>query len=141
MTNVEYLEQENKIVIAIKVFTDDFETIVKNTTGKSLNTGKENEAENYGEIVTQYVSKNFELSLNNKKRKLEYVKHDINFEATWLYFNIPVNEKIKSIKLKQDIMNDMFEDQKNMVIITKDNNQKGYQLTREQQIVEVNWDE
>jgi len=129
MTNIEYNSTNNSYNIIIKVFTDDFEKNIYNLYKVNLNTNKENEYNNYNKIVSNYVNKYFIIKFDNKRHKLNFVSKKSNFEATWLSFKLSDVEKtVKNTEIINNIMNQFYRDQTNLLIFTKEELQKAYNM-------------
>ncbi len=136
MTNIEYSISENSYNIVIKVFTDDFEKNIYNLYKVNLNTEKENEYINYNKITTKYVNKYFKISFDNRHYKLKFVSKKSNFEATWLSFKLSeVNKTVNKAKITNNIMNQFYRDQTNLLIFTKDDLQKAFNMNYTDTIV------
>ena len=136
MTNIEYSVSENSYNIIIKVFTDDFEKNIYNLYKVKLNTEKENEYTNYSKIVSKYVNKYFKMSFDNKVYKLKFISKKSNFEATWLNFKLSeVGKTVNKAEIINNIMNQFYRDQTNLLIFTKDDLQKAFNMNYTDTIV------
>jgi hypothetical protein len=131
MTNIDYLSSENEFTIAIKFFTDDFETIITKKYDVELNLGKESEISNYEFYVTAYVLDNFSFiidKVDKTVKKIEYVKKIQTDIAVWFYFKYKSNDKIDNIEIKNSFMTDYFHDQTNLLIFTFYEQEKAFKF-------------
>ena len=136
MTNIEYSVSENSYNIIIKVFTDDFEKNIYNLYKVKLNTEKENEYSDYSKIVSKYVNKYFKMSFDKKSYKLKFVSKKSNFEATWLSFKLSnLSKTVNNAEIINNIMNQFYRDQTNLLIFTKDDLQKAFNMNYTDTIV------
>ena len=136
MINIEYNFTENSYDIIIKVFTGDFEKNIYNLYNVKLNTNKENEYINYGQIVSKYVNKFFKISFDNTPYKLKFISKKSNFEATWLNFKLSgVSKTVNKAEIINNIMNQFYRDQTNLLIFTKQDLQKAYNMNYTDTIV------
>jgi len=136
MTNIDYNKTEKNYNIIIKVFTDDFEKNIYKIYNITLNTNKSNESEKYNEVVTKYINSNLKIYINNKNQKLKYISKRTNFEATWLNFKLlKIAKKDDNIKITNNIMNQFYRDQTNLLIFTKNDLQKAFNMNYTDTIV------
>ena len=136
MTNIEYNITENTYNVTIKVFTDDFEKNIYNLYKVKLNTEKKNEYSDYGKVVSEYINKYFKISFDNKHYKLKFISKKSNFEATWLSFKLSdVSKTVNKAEIINNIMNQFYRDQTNLLIFTKQDLQKAYNMNYNDTIV------
>ncbi len=136
MANIEYIASDNSYNFTIKVFTDDFEKNIYALYKVELNAGKENEYKNYGDIVSKYVNKYFKIKFDDKAYKLKYISKKSNFEATWLSFKLSgVNKTVNKAEITNNIMNQFYRDQTNLLIFTKEDLQKAFNMNYTDTIV------
>jgi hypothetical protein len=128
MTNIEYNKNKAEYEVIVKVFSDDFQKNIKALYNTDLNLGKANEANNTVDLITKYFNKTLNISFDGKKQNLVYVSKKMNFEATWVVFKLSYKNKIKNIDIKNNIMNEFYKDQTNLLIFTKGDLQKAFNL-------------
>jgi hypothetical protein len=138
MTNIEYVAEKNEYEVIVKVFTDDFQKNIKALYNVDLNLGTPNEAKNIQEIIMNYFNKSLIISFNNEKQKLHYVSKKMNFEATWVVFKLLNKEKVNKINIENNIMNDFYRDQTNLLIFTRGSFQKAFNLDYNDIKAEIN---
>ena len=139
MTNIEYNATDNSYDIIIKVFTDDFEKNIYNLYKVKLNTEKENEYQNYANIVSKYINKYFKIKFDNKTYKLTFISKKSNFEATWLSFKLSgISKTVNKTEIINNIMNQFYRDQTNLLIFTKQDLQKAFNMNYTDTIVKFN---
>jgi len=126
MVNIEFNREDSTFTLAAKIFTDDFEAILLQKYGIVMNLGKENEYKEAGKYFSKYIDEKFCIIFDSIKANMEFVKKEQNFEAVWLYFNFKSPESITKIEISNQIMFDMFNDQKNLVIFNFNNQQKAF---------------
>lgn len=128
MTNIEYNKNKAEYEVIVKVFSDDFQKNIKALYNTDLNLGKANEANNTVDLITKYFNKTLNISFDGKKQNLVYVSKKMNFEATWVVFKLSSKNKIKNIDIRNNIMNEFYKDQTNLLIFTKGDLQKAFNL-------------
>jgi len=127
--NIEYSSGKPTIDLSFKLFSSDIEFAIAHNYNVALNLGKPNENPKSEEHINKYVSKLFTLQINNNvPSKLVYKNKEINEDATWLYYTIPVSGKVKELEIRNLLLMDIYEDQTNLVIIAINGKESGYRL-------------
>ncbi len=134
ITNVEYNKTQNVFDLSIKLFLDDFEKIVNKNNNVVLNLGESNEIEKCNMFINSYIKKHFIFKIGNKnlikslKLKQKIIKREEN--SVYLYFKLKYPEskltKGKKIQVANILLNDLYDDQKNLFIFTYKNTKEGF---------------
>ena len=133
VTNIDYKIKENKFDISVKLFLDDFEKIINKNEKVHLNLGKRNELSNANFYIQKYISEHLMFSFNHKRfksKKLILLKKEIKSDenTVWLYLEYK-QKKVKDLKIINTLMNDLYRDQKNLLIFTCKNTEKAIKFT------------
>ncbi len=130
LTNIEFNEEEQNYDLVFKVFSDDFETIINKNYNAELNILDSVSIHRNNKIISNYFRNNFNISINKKSlinTDFVFYKHESNFEATWFYFKLKAsNNKLKNITIINKLMNDLYEDQKNLTFFTNKKIEKAF---------------
>ncbi len=133
IVNIDYNESEQIFQISIKLFTDDFEQIINRNNNIILNIGKANEHKKCNEYINQYIKNHLIFKINNKnllKNSTLIKKEDNNEEdVTWLYYKIKYSTG-KKVSISNTLLNDLYNDQKNLFIFTFKNTQEAYKFEK-----------
>jgi hypothetical protein len=128
--NAEYTTKGKSIDLSFKVFTSDLELAIYHNYAAALNLGKPNENPDASKFIDKYLSGAFSLTINNNNQpKLVYTRKAINEDAIWLYYHVPINDKVKSLKIRNLVLLDIYADQTNLLILAIDGKEKGYRFT------------
>ncbi|MCF6365099.1 MAG: hypothetical protein L3J35_02745 [Bacteroidales bacterium] len=130
IVNIDYKDSEKTFLISIKLFTDDFEKIVNKNFNTTINLGKTNETKDCNKYINKYIKKNFIFKVNKKNLFntdvfVKKVNKDEN--STWLYYKVKYNSGRK-VSISNTILNDLYNDQKNLFIFTFKNTQEAYKF-------------
>jgi hypothetical protein len=80
----------------------------------------------------------FTLQINNNvPSKLVYKNKEINEDAIWLYYTIPVTGEVKELEIRNLLLMDIYEDQTNLVIIAINGKESGYRLDYHKQDIKI----
>lgn len=141
MTNIDINNKSNKIIVVTKFFSDDFQKIINKNYKINLNIKDSISVTKYKSEISNYIFKNLKVIIDKKlilKKNLTFNYTKSNFQAIWFYFEI--NKKIKPNKIIviNNLMNDLYEDQKNLVFIKYKNFESAFKLSLNETIKTVN---
>ncbi len=121
VVNMEFNEQNQAFDISIKLFADDFEKIVNKNYNVVLNLGKENQLKDCNNYIDRYVKKNFVVVFDKKavSKKMTQKKVIVKSKekSVWLYYELQ-SKKPHKVLVRNTLMNDLYNDQKNLFIFT-----------------------
>lgn len=141
ITNIDFNQKEKAFDISLKIFADDLESIIQKNNQVQLNLGKSNEMTNSDDYISEYVRNNFSISINNDKfagKKLKFLKRDLREGAMWLYFRYTLSKKINLLTINNNLLNDLYSDMTNLVIIKINQEEKGFTLNKNTTSFQIN---
>ena len=112
----EITKEEDKIEVVIKIFYDDLQAAMGLVPGEELPdtySGAE-------DLISEYISKNFVLKLNDQLLDLQLSESVALLPAIWNTFtigNFNWSDNGNSLEIKNQLMINLFDDQKNIVKI------------------------
>ena len=133
VTNIDYNSKSKLFDISVKLFADDFSKILNSKYRTKINF--ENKNKNDNRYVDKYIKENLKLflnnkNINNKKLKLTQVKYKKVENVVWLYYKYKYSENPKKVKIINTLMNDLYRDQKNLLIFTYKKTQKAFKFDK-----------
>lgn len=137
LTEIQYNVQEKSLEISIRMFTDDLETaLTKANNGQKVMIGGKND--NSDAILNKYVQQHFAILLSQKqKRAMNVLGKEIEGDATWVYVEIPNAQDFKGNILYNNIMQELFDDQTNLVNFIQPSGKKTYVFNAKTKIAEI----
>ena len=141
MTNIDINEDANRIIIVTKVFSNDFQKIINSNYKINLDIKDSVSIYRYQKQISNYFAKNLKLIINDKSlinNRLRFTKTSSNYEATWFYFTINKKIKPKKITIIDNLLNDLFNDQKNLVFIKCNDLEKSFKLSKDDKMRSFN---
>ncbi len=119
--NMEYIDEKQEFDISFKLFADDFEKIVNKNYNVVLNLGKENQLKNCNNYIDKYIKKNFVVVFDKKAVSKKMIQEKVlvkpEQKSVWLYYKLQ-NKKPHKVLVRNTLMNDLYNDQKNLFIFT-----------------------
>ncbi len=115
LTEIQYNAKEKSLEISIRMFTDDLETaITKFNNGQKIMVGGKND--NSDVVLHKYIQQHFAIiSPQKQKKSLSFIGKEIEGEATWIYVEMPNSQDFKGYFIYNNLMQEMFDDQTNLV--------------------------
>jgi hypothetical protein len=115
LTEIQYNAKDKSLEITIRLFTDDLESALnKINNGQKVMVGGKND--NSDAVLNKYIQQHFAIITPQKQKKtINYLGKEIEGDATWVYVEIPETQIVKDHILYNDLMQEMFDDQTNLV--------------------------
>lgn len=127
ITNVDYLQNENKVELSIKVFKDDFQLLFVHLYQLNIDFDNIEKNINSQEKINTYFSNHLKVNIDNKENKeLKYKGVKKNDESIWFLYEIELSAVPNSIEFTNTILLDLYLDQKNMLIFSYNDKEEGY---------------
>ncbi len=128
-TTIEYNEKDKEFKILFRIFVDDFDLAIKKKYGKNLNISQGKWGNNYVNTINSYIKDEFKLTYNNNKEiELKFNKHEIKEQAIWLYYTAKQNINKGKFKIFNNLLINLYADQKNLLIFVFRNSEKALQF-------------
>ncbi len=138
VTNIDVNVPEKQIILSLKIFTDDLETMLHNKYDIAGWIGTKQEHPNSRKLIEAYVAERFTIEINhNEKLNLSTDSISIHEDALWLYMKGISSRPIRYVTIDNRILTDFFRSQTNLVIINTGRDEKGYKLDRDKHKIEL----
>jgi len=133
VTNINYSEKNDALQITSRIFIDDLEALLKERyeIDAALDTDKESpQAEEY---IKKYLKAKFVLELNEEITLYNYIGKKYDNDVVIFYLEVPDVSftELKSISVQNEVLTDLYEEQKNLVHIKWKGKKKSFVLIRE----------
>ncbi len=123
-----YNSKEKTWQITGHLFIDDLETALQKQGIDKLFLCSNKEAPKAQEYVAQYLKQHFSIEINEKTIEWTFLGKETSddLKAVWCYMEIKNATLPQTILIKNNVLTEVFGDQKNMISVTTENQQKGY---------------
>ncbi|WP_339715665.1 DUF6702 family protein [uncultured Kriegella sp.] len=117
VTNVGYSETDDALQITTRIFIDDFEDLLQKRYGFKAKLDTDKELELTDEYIEKYLSTKFVVTINGEVKKFDFLGKEYEDDIMICYLEITNIDfpSIKTIALTNEILMDLFDDQKNLV--------------------------
>ena len=112
---IEINSQDNNLEIVFKIFRDDLEDGIKNNLGKNVSIDTQSKLELNNKIIQEYLNAVSSIKVNDEKK--EFFFSDILLENERIKINAKIsnNFSIDRIEIYNEILIDVFSNQKNVI--------------------------
>jgi len=133
VTQVAYSQEEEALQITSRIFIDDFESVLKERYGLEPHLATKAEDPDADSYVEKYLRSKFLVSINGKPISFNYLGKQYDNDILVCYFEIPnvPFESLHSLEIENDLLTDLYEEQKNIVHIFINGEKKSFVLVRE----------
>lgn len=129
VTEIEYSLPEREIQIACKIFTDDFEYVLKEQYKNKVDIYHPLNKQELHKQITGYIQKHLQLKTDNQAVPLQFIGFEIEGEATWCYFSAGSIPPVKKIEIYNDLLYEYKKEQVNIVHTKIGQERKSIRLT------------
>lgn len=132
VANMNYSHDSSKIEYSVKLFYDDFQTLINYKYNTLINFANQNRmTTKEQQSVIDYINRNFVLTdADREVIDSKFTGWKVEDFSVWLYFCADVRTELSSVRLTNTIMLDLFADQVNLVILQMDDIQKGFEFNK-----------
>jgi hypothetical protein len=140
MTSIDYVPKSGLYKVFVRMNFDDFLKDCKLNSDVSQNKFFSENNRSALNVMSKYLNEKLVIEINNEQLSgklisMSRVDNDIN-----VYLEYKSGKKPESIKVKNSIMTDLYNDQTNMVIVKINDFEEGLKLTSEipEQVLKLN---
>jgi len=127
-SELKYKASKDRIELTIKIFIDDLESALAERGIEGLRIGTERESEDAVFHVGEYLKDVFQISTNTKNLIPEIIGTELSEDLAALscYVKYPVETGCSDIKVRNTVLTEMFDDQKNVLSFTTESGSREY---------------
>lgn len=128
--NIKYNSSTKSVQISLHVFIDDLEDALRLKGINELHILTEKESEDSDYYIEEYIQDHFMIKIDGQCVVLDFLGKEGSgdYMAVWCYFEIHNIRQPASIEITNTIFLELFDDQKNIVSIKRDQLRKGFLL-------------
>ena len=126
ISTTEITLKEDKHDIKIKIFRDDLEDGLRLFFDKSISIDTELKLENRSSQVADYIKDKFQISVNKSEITPSIDNYNLVNDLVEIYLSFETRGDINNIKVYNNILFDVFQVQKNVVLINLKNQNQSY---------------
>ena len=115
VTEIEYKEEKQSLQIITRVFTDDFEEVLRKRFDDDIRLSVDSEEGPVEEMTEKYLNQKLQINIKGKTLQLNYLGKEYDSDQVILYIEVEDVTTFSEIEVTNAILTDLFDDQKNVV--------------------------
>ena len=133
VTNIEYFEKEDALQITSRIFIEDFESLLEERYDITGQLGTPNELNDVDVYIAKYLKSKFLVQFNGAPVAFQFLGKKYDNDMIICYLEIPQIglNTIRSIEIQNELLMDLFEEQKNIIHFRIQGTKKSFVLIRE----------
>jgi hypothetical protein len=142
VTEIVYDEKEKQLEIISRIFVDDLETAIRAQLQQpSLDLLNPANGSTTDQLASAYVMSRLSVTLDGKRQKLSFLGSEKEEDALLCYIQVSNVKKWKNIEVTNSVIVETFDDQSNLVHITRGGTVKSLRLMKDNPSGKVVFDE
>ncbi len=138
VTEIEYNEQGESLQIISRVFIDDFEDVLKKRYDQSITLG-ERESAGVDAHIKKYLEQKLQIEVNSKPVSVNFLGKEYDNDMLVFYLEVENVEDLKTIQVKNTVLMDLYEEQKNLIHVEYQNKIQSLVLTSGKEVNQFNF--
>jgi len=133
VTSIGYSDTDSAIQITTRIFIDDLDKLLLDRYGLKGDLATQNESSEANEYIEKYFRAKFSMEINGEHVDYNFLGKIYESDIVICFLEIPKIDinTINSISVQNEILMDIFEDQKNVVHFKVKGQKKSFVLIRE----------
>ncbi len=133
VTNIGYSEKDDALQITSRIFIDDFQKVLEERYGIQPALATEKESTQADAYIEKYLRTKFVVQVNGENREYTFLGKKYDNDIMVCYLELPELDlaNVHSIDIQNEMLTDLFEEQKNIVHFKINGTKKSFVLTRE----------
>ncbi|MEL7021405.1 MAG: DUF6702 family protein [Bacteroidota bacterium] len=127
-SQIEYKPEAQALQISMHIFLDDLELAIEERGGGKLFLCTEKETTDAIPVLTRYLSTQFRIKVNGEEQQFNFLGKELSEDmaAIWCYMEVPALASVEVLEISNEVLMDLYDDQKNIVHIIGPGQQSGY---------------
>lgn len=118
MTDVNYNNKSHELEISIRIFTDDFENVLrKQHSNTNIDIVHPSNPTQMNAFVNDYIQHHLSFQINGKPSVISFVGYEQQEESIWSYFEVKDVSSLQTITVLNTLLHDYNDGQINMIHI------------------------
>ena len=128
--DIKYNTEVPALQITVHIYIDDLEESLTSDGIEKLHILTEKESADADYHIENYINKHLVIKADGEELSAVYLGKEISedFMAAWCYLEVSGVEGVEDIEISYDALMELYDDQRNIVTIKKDEERKAYLL-------------
>ncbi len=130
LTEITFSPEKERLEIISRIFHDDLERVLKTRYNESIQLKPSLQSENVEDFIKLYFEKKLKLFSDDNALKIEYLGYKFDDDRINIFLKVEKIDKLNNLRIKNLLLTDVIEQQKNIVHCFKLNQKESVLLTR-----------
>ncbi|HHC79832.1 MAG TPA: hypothetical protein ENK46_08110 [Flavobacteriia bacterium] len=130
LTKIDFIKDKNEVQVTMRIFIDDLQATLNTAYHTNIELALPYESKEIDSLINTYLLKKFILTINGNKKEYTYLGKEYEDDVVYLYLEAENITKITAIKVKNSMLMDEFESQKNIIKLHINNTKRTFLLTK-----------
>lgn len=130
--DINYKSDQQAMQFSLFLFIDDFEaTIKQENEAHDLKLFTDKETMQADSLISEYIKRNVLITLDNTDKEMSYLGRELDekdLQGMWVYLEIENQANFEVLNIKNSLLIDAFEDQRNIINVKADSKRKAYHI-------------
>lgn len=141
VTDVEYNAEAKSVQLITRIFYDDLEDVLNERYDKNFTLSDRSDQEEIDTYLKKYLTSKIKIRVNDELKKLQFVGKEYEDDYVVCYIETSGVDSITKFEIENELLIDLFPEQKNMIHTKIYKRQKSFLLTRESAKAMLNFSE
>ncbi|MFZ1370441.1 MAG: DUF6702 family protein [Ferruginibacter sp.] len=128
VTEIEHNARDRNLEISCKIFTDDFETVLRQTYKTQVDLLQPKDKAAMNKLVSDYVQKHLLIMADGKRVPLHFLGYEQDEEGITSYYQANPVATVKKLEVTDNILFEYKKEQINIIHVSVDGKQKSTKL-------------
>ena len=131
LTELRYNPESSRMEVSVRIFPDDLDLALLELHGLATHLGTSLEPAVADSLIAQYIRHQFRVEADGKQVSFRYLGKEPEADAIWCYLESERIHTPRTLKVRNTILTEQFEDQVNIVQVYSGEWNRGVLLSRE----------
>ncbi len=131
VTEIEYIKEQKTLQVITRLFADDFEDVLQARYDQSIRLGENVETAEVDKFIARYFSDKLQIRLSDESLHLNFIGKRYEDDLIICYFEIEEVPNFKKLNITNDLLIELFPNQKNLVHLRKNNDTESLMLLKD----------
>ena len=139
VTEIQHNAKDKTLEISCKIFTSDFEAILKSKTKSKINLLQPTDKTLMESLVNQYIQQHLKIKVDGVLKPMNFLGYEQNEDAIQSFFEIKDVATLKKIDVQDDILYDYKSEQISIIHVVVNGNRKSTKLVNPESSFSLNY--
>ena len=131
ITQIEYVEEKQSLQVITRIFIDDLERLIRERYDETITLAGKDEPKIVDSYIERYLKDKIRIKINGSEPSLDFLGKEYDDNLIYCYLEIQSIETISSFEITNQVLFDVFSEQKNVIRTKINSKNKSFILVKE----------